>query len=315
MAPSRQLLLWSVPSIAVLLGIFWFKKKREYAKSDPGGRERLKTLKEELAEALNAQVEAQKCSPLGKADRSIIKSKPIDIVAKGTNSQRSSPLELTDEEVDLEIEKIIRKKSIGKEKRMSAGFDSHSLVVTSCPKKPSSFVVKQETQSLCSPNKPKMISNDTNEISLNDGNCTKGTNVILNVIQSTEELEAGLSQITSTKSEATTSDMNEESNIADTEELHVDNNVIDQHSDTNDSDNRFSAQSRRISERDSANHSPVDPILASPSMCHFSDNHSEVSLLVSCLQSLQINFESFCYSFCCKLNYMLFKKKIIIAID
>lgn len=277
MAPSRQLLLWSVPSIAVLLGIFWFKKKREYAKSDPGGRERLKSLKEELAEALSAQVEAQKCSPLGKADCSVIKSKPIDIVPNGSNSQRSSPLELTDEEVDIEIEKITKKKSVGKEKRMSAGFDSRSLVVSSCPKKPS-FIVKEETQSLCSMiTAKKPFSNDANNTSFNNGDCKNN----LAIKQNTEEIQANLSQIDSIKSEATTSEIqtNGQSNVANTEDLNIDNNINDKLSDTNDSDSRFSPQTRRISERDSANHSPVERMLASPSMCHFSDNHSEVCII------------------------------------
>lgn len=272
MAPCRQLLMWSVPSIAVLLGIFWFKKKREYAKSDPGGRERLKNLKEELAEALNAHAEAQKASPLGKADRSIIKSSPIDIKPNGINSQRSSPLELTDEEVDIEIEKIIsRKKSIVNEKKMSAGFDKQNLVVSSSTVKPS-FIVKESPPKMCSPLKTKMSSLVGDNItSLNNEECTNDIDII-EVADKTY-----VSQQASIKSEVTTSEVNtnEESTSTDAEELKV-NNVVEEASDSNDSDNRFStAQSRHISERDSANHSPVDPMLASP-MCHFSDNHSEV---------------------------------------
>lgn len=272
MAPCRQLLMWSVPSIAVLLGIFWFKKKREHAKSDPGGRERLKSLKEELAEALNAHAEAQKASPLGKADRSIIKSSPIDIKPNGVNSQRSSPLELTDEEVDIEIEKIIsRKKSIVNEKRLSAGFDNQNLVVSSSTVKPS-FIVKESPPNMCSPLKTKMSCSVNANTSLNDEECSNDIDISID--------KADVSQQASIKSVVTTSEINtnEESTSTDAEELNV-NNVIDEPSDSNDSDNRFStAQSRHISERDSANHSPVDPMLASPSMCHFSDNHSEVNL-------------------------------------
>lgn len=271
MAPCRQLLMWSVPSIAVLLGIFWFKKKREYAKSDPGGRERLKNLKEELAEALNAHAEAQKVSPLGKADRSIIKSAPINIKPNGINSQRSSPLELTDEEVDIEIEKIIsRKKSVVNEKRMSAGFDKQNLVVSSSTVKPS-FIVKESPPNMtCSSLKTKMSCSVDANTSLNNEESTNYLDI------TTEKTET--SQQASTKSVLSTSEINtnEESTSTDAEELNV-NNVIDEPSDSNDSNNRFStAQSRHISERDSANHSPVDPMLASPSMCHFSDNHSEV---------------------------------------
>lgn len=270
MAPCRQLLMWSVPSIAVLLGIFWFKKKREYAKSDPGGRERLKTLREELAEALNAHAEAQKASPLGKSNNSTIKSAPIDIKPSGINSQRSSPLELTDEEVDIEIEKIIsKKKSVVNEKRMSAGFDKHNLVVSSSTTA-ASFVVKESPPN-CLPqmeNNMSCSADAKNLLVTTEGSVNKDRNA------------PDLSPLASTNSELGPSEATliEEINSADTEELNA--SVNDEPSDSIDSDHRFSTvQRRHISERDSANHSPVDPILASPSMCHFSDNHSEVNVI------------------------------------
>ncbi|KAJ8725677.1 hypothetical protein PYW08_003860 [Mythimna loreyi] len=228
-------------------------KKREYAKSDPGGRERIKSLKEELAEALNAQAEAQRTSPLGKVERSVIKSAPIDIKPNGSNSQRSSPLELTDEEVDIEIEKIIRKKSIEKEKRMSTGFDKFNSM-SLCSKEPS-FKVKQKSPNTCSTLPNEMPGKS-------------GDNFVQQEFAKLEAIESGVNTT-------------EDSTVGDTEDDNINNdnvNVVDEPSDSNDTNNRYStAQSRRISERDSANHSPVDPMLASPSMCHFSDNHSEGS--------------------------------------
>ncbi|XP_072944430.1 A-kinase anchor protein 1, mitochondrial-like isoform X2 [Epargyreus clarus] len=280
MAPCRQLLMWSVPSIAVLLGIFWFKKKREYAKSDPGGREKIKSLKEELAEALNAEVEIKKTSPIGKAERSVIKSAPIDIIPRGTGSQRSSPLELTDEEVDLEIEKIIRKKSIEKEKKMSYNINSF---ITHCNKEPS-FVNKNMQCNLFSP--PK---SDVKVCDQNVAVCllkADEVNVIDNTMANetiTDDNNKDVSQAGSMKLDTVASESipTEESTVAETEELNVNNGVVNEPSESSqssDSGDRYSApQSRRISERDSANHSPVDPMLASPSMCHFSDNHSEGS--------------------------------------
>lgn len=277
MAPCRQLLMWSVPSIAVLLGIFWFKKKREYAKSDPGGRERIKSLKEELAEALNAQAEAKRTSPLGKVEHSIIKSAPIDIIPNGSNSQRSSPLELTDEEVDIEIEKIIRKKSIEKEKRMSAGFDKISSSLYS---KEVSFTVNEPPSNMCSTlptvancyknnnvSPLKIIKGNTKVIKVQDMPISNSEVECLQ--QESIKLESGLSVVT----------VNEDSNVVDAKEHSNSNNIqVDEVSDSNESNDQFSpAQSRHLSERDSANHSPVDPMLASPSMCHFSDNHSEGS--------------------------------------
>lgn len=278
MAPCRQLLMWSVPSIAVLLGIFWFKKKREYAKSDPGGRERLKTLQEELAEALIAQTEAKKITPLGKSDRSIIKSAPIDIIPLGSNSQRSSPLELTDEEIDMEIEKIIRKKSIEKEKRMSAGFDKQNKIVNSYSRE-ASFVVQELQTDLYTPVKEEMSSTVNNKSSKLD-TTVEQESLIVNSNETLNNLEVDSIRNDNAVGMASVSAVNtEEHTPPNTEEITLNHNIVDE--ETNGGDNIFSTtQSRHISERDSANHSPVDPMLVSPSMCHFSDSHSEV---ITCL--------------------------------
>ncbi|CAB3224592.1 unnamed protein product [Arctia plantaginis] len=266
--------MWSVPSIAVLLGIFWFRKKREYAKSDPGGREKIKSLKEELAEALNAQAEAKRISPLGKAERSIIKSAPIDIIPNGSNSQRSSPLELTDEEVDLEIEKIIRKKSIEKEKRMSAGFDKF------CSLSLSSKEPVNEPYVVCS-TLPTVISGFAKNSNLSPNKTIKISDDIVNAQEMPSNSQVEGVQQDSTIVETSVLEINkiENTNKVDAEDLNKNIiNIDDEHRDNNENENTFStAQNRRISERDSANHSPIDPLLASPSMCHFSDNHSEGS--------------------------------------
>lgn len=273
MAPCRQVLMWSVPSIAVLLGIFWFRRKREFAKSDPGGREKIKSLQEELAEVLNAEFEARKVSPLGKAEHFIIKSAPIDIVPNGTGSQRSSPLELTDEEIDLEIEKIIRKKSLEKEKKMS-GFENHHLIdKTDIPE--TTFIVKD--MSIMFGSLKTEMSCNKSETDVGSVNSTDDTNV-------TSDEKTDAMQLDSTKHDSSPFEniTNDEITVADTEELNNDNdNLVEVPSNNDESgnnNNSFSTtQPRHISERDSANHSPVDPMLASPSMCHFSDNHSEVN--------------------------------------
>lgn len=269
MAPCRQVLMWSVPSIAVLLGIFWFRRKREFAKSDPGGREKIKSLQEELAEVLNAELEARRVSPLGKAEHFIIKSAPIDIVPNGTGSQRSSPLELTDEEVDLEIEKIIRKKSLDKEKKMSGFENQHLVIKTDIPETP--FVVK-ETSNMFGSMKNEMSCNKSESdvcsvTSTDDSNVTSDEKTETMQLDSTKHDSSPFENIT-----------NDEITVADTEELNNDNFVeVPSNNDESGNNNSFSTtQPRHISERDSANHSPVDPMLASPSMCHFSDNHSEV---------------------------------------
>ncbi|XP_068629716.1 A-kinase anchor protein 1, mitochondrial-like isoform X2 [Battus philenor] len=276
MAPCRQLLMWSVPSIAVLIGIIWLKKKREYAKSDPGKRERIKSLKEELAEALNAQAELKGISPLGKSERSIIKSAPIDIIPKGSGSQRSS-LELTDEEVDLEIEKIIKKKSLEKEKKTSLEIEKQFVNCTTfiaSTQNPLPFDCKvQESTSLkLSPFQTEMScskSDKSFDIKENISDTEVESQILGNEL-STENSHKESTKFESTESE----DMTEENTVADPKDLNISNN-INEHSESNNT--YSSSQNRLISERDSANHSPIDPLLASPSMCHFSDNHSEGS--------------------------------------
>ncbi|XP_050345516.1 A-kinase anchor protein 1, mitochondrial isoform X1 [Nymphalis io] len=279
MAPCRQLLMWSVPSIAVLLGIFWFKKKREYAKSDPGGRERIKSLRDELAEALNAEAEIIKSSPICKIERSIIKSSPIDIIPNGSGSQRSSPLEMTDEEVDLEIEKIIKKKSLSKEKIMSLTSDKKTEDLSL---RNDCIIVKDSQSNIYASFKTEIRNNTIDNVSQssNDDDANYLTEDVS--IYS----EHNTSHPGSVISVAVVSENNgtEEKTTADSEDLQLNesnDNVVEESSNCNepsDSANRFSLpQNRRISERDSANHSPVDPMLASPSMCHFSDSHSEGS--------------------------------------
>lgn len=275
MAPCRQLLMWSVPSIAVLLGIFWFKKKREYAKSDPGGRERIKSLKEELAEVLNTEAENIMASPLCKIERSIVKSAPIDIIPNGSGSQRSSPLEMTDEEVDLEIEKIIRKKSLEKEKKMSLSVEKFKEICSNS----NVTIIRESKSNLIYPSfktELKCINNDNiNSEEYNEsGNEVESENISI----ITEADDTSLADSTKCEALVLEDNVTEENNLGDNEELHVNNNIVEASSNNNElSNDRFStSQNRRISERDSANHSPVDPLLASPSMCNFSDNHSEV---------------------------------------
>lgn len=290
MAPCRQLLMWSVPSIAVLLGIFWFKKKREYAKSDPGGRERLKSLKEELANALNAEAELLRSSPISKIERSIIKSAPIDIIPNGSGSQRSSPLEMTDEEIDLEIEKIIKKKSLEKEKKMSLSSDNKTDDV--CLRE-DCIIVKDSQHNLYSSFKTEVVNNTCDNISIQSSN--EGHSICLvNDVYNQSEKDTSQSDSLKCASAVSENDDSSEDTTPNDEHLHInDNNITNKDNDntedkpveesndcnepSNDANSFSPPQSKRISERDSANHSPVDPMMASPSMCHFSDSHSEGS--------------------------------------
>ncbi|GBP76215.1 A-kinase anchor protein 1, mitochondrial [Eumeta japonica] len=280
MAPCRQLLMWSVPSIAVLLGIFWFKKKREYAKSDPRGRERIKTLQEELAEALKAEAEAARAAPTGRVECAIIKSSPIDIVPNGGCSQRSSPLQMTDEEVDLEIEKIIRKKSVEQEKNFSMLIDKTIVAAMG------SCTDNSELVAAGTPHRPVLLNNSVCDTpdglrSSDKSNFEESAPQIVETIDTdrNSSIKEDLTQRDRTDMVTVTLKVEPtvESAAAESEEIH--NNIVNECSNNSVHENsKFPAQqSRHISERDSANHSPVEAMLASPSMCHFSDDHSEGS--------------------------------------
>lgn len=279
MTPSRQMLMWSVPSIAVILGIFWLRKKRD-AKCDPGGRERMKNLREELAEAFKAEAEALKLSPVGKVDRAVIKSAPIDIVPNGSSSQRSSPLQLTDEEVDIEIEKICRKKSFEKEKKTVY---ENSLEICND---------KLDFQVTGSPTKPTNSLNDTEkseDIAGTSCSFSASSQSIL-VENFDSEMEKKEDCVQTDRQDSELEEVMEVTPVADNTELN--NNLINEPSDSNNdsTSNGFSSQqSRHMLERDSANHSPMDPMLASPSMCHFSDNHSEVRFLSNLFYIINMN--------------------------
>lgn len=270
MTPCRQVLMWSVPSIAVLLGIFWFRKKRD-SKSDPGGSERIKSLRDELAEALKIEAEAIKSSPVGKVDQAIIKSAPIDIVPNGTNSQRSSPLQLTDEEVDQEIDKIIRKKSLEKEKKSLTSFEMQKHF----------DLYKNELSD------EKLSASTTATSTINTSTTEEQVEIVEASTSSLIECPSLTKNVSIVQTEAQ-EECNENNcieeviNVVDgeSEDGELNNNVVNEPSSNNNNNrvsNAFPQQTRHISDRDSANHSPMDHMLASPSMCHFSDNHSEGS--------------------------------------
>lgn len=112
MAPyhSRQLLVWTLPTVAVLLSYLWFKKKRIGAQSDPGDNStsckediKEKSLFEEIKEA--EEPVSAVSSPSKSFSRSL--SSPIDIVIPPELRATKTPHRVvSDEELDREIEKI-----------------------------------------------------------------------------------------------------------------------------------------------------------------------------------------------------------------
>lgn len=265
MPACRQMLMWSVPPLAFVLGFFWLRRKRDFAKSDPGGNN-LRNLQAELAEVLKAEIENSKakCIPLpSEPEKSIIKSAPIDIVPNGSLSQRTSPRNMTEQEVDIEIDKIIRQKSYEKERKSSmlscnGSFDarieklyvsdtSTTPVLTKLPEK------AIETSSEETPLEEKEAESDDN------------TQVVVTEDKVEEEKLA--------EDENIDENVNNEGDLQNYDDIGLDDKDVPVQCEQEEQEEHI----RHSSERDSANHSPLDPILASPSMCHYSDNHSEGS--------------------------------------
>lgn len=129
MVPNRSILLVTLPSLALLLGFVWLRRKKSGVHCDTGGNNnnnkgRLKeqnTIKhqgklteikeEEIEEEVHVQdlkrSHSLPCAPQGSPnrdsfDRQSGKSAPIDIVP----NQRSPPARLTEKQIDSEILKL-----------------------------------------------------------------------------------------------------------------------------------------------------------------------------------------------------------------
>ncbi|XP_028130291.1 KH domain-containing protein akap-1 [Diabrotica virgifera virgifera] len=241
MAPphSRHLLAWTLPTAVVLLSYLWYKRKRIGARSDPGDnkspthKEEVftdKSLEEELKEA--DEHDSSQSSPNKTFSRSLsgVESTPIDIIIPPElRATKSTPRIVSDEDLDLEIEKI---------KSMKNGALFPAKLDSPVTNKSKSSTYRDNKES-----KPKSKKNQKKEA----GKMAQKDIAIV------EEKLTSL-KISKNKETPKKREHKHSSSKKDTEELQ-----------------------RQNSERDSANHSPSDVMLASPSLSSISDNHSEGS--------------------------------------
>ncbi|XP_026479044.1 KH domain-containing protein akap-1-like [Ctenocephalides felis] len=111
MSAVRSIILLGLPGLAIVLGILWYRKRNPHL-SDPGGSK--KKLDKEVVESIaeksfesdkSKQLEVIIEENLGKTEKpELNKSLPIDIPV-------GSPVELTDDQLDIEILKIQSQKS------------------------------------------------------------------------------------------------------------------------------------------------------------------------------------------------------------
>ncbi|XP_077294459.1 A-kinase anchor protein spoonbill [Arctopsyche grandis] len=204
MAFYRQLLVFTVPSVAVLFGIYWYRRRRGFGNTDPGGNIRnVKTLKQELEEVVEqAKVNQNHCSSPTKL---IVKSAPIDIIPNGFNSQRSSPIHLTDKELDIEIDKVISQKTSEMEYTHKKNSKENTPPMAekrpkSLPVETSSSIKEQHTKSKVSNSvrQEPVISCLTDQLlnsKLNDENKDAIINRVTNVVPSTKSSVSPVKEI------------------------------------------------------------------------------------------------------------------------
>lgn len=290
MAPShsRQLLVWTFPTIAILLSYLWFKRKRIGVRSDPGGinvdnsEERLllpcaeaKGIVEETPVEIPQQQSSAKATPEKKFSRSLsgVETAPIDIIIpRELRSVKSNPVVISDEDLDLEIEKIksMKNETFKKSRALNSSTTTTTTTTSSSkedvnektpPKQNSETPVKKvETTSIKTTEKTtpnKTVERKLDMVEKKVEAAGKMAQDMVRVEQKLNNLKLGMNNSQSSKKKGKKGGNKGGKNVKLTSE-------------------REELQ-RQSSERDSANHSPADVMLASPSLSSISDNHSEVS--------------------------------------
>lgn len=299
MAPShsRQLLVWTFPTIAIVLSYLWFKRKRIGLRSDPGGVE-LPVQKEEAVKQEQQPVEVDKprqSSEKISFSRSLsgVETAPIDIIIpKQHRLAKSQPIIISDEDLDFEIEKIKLmsdaehfNKPFQTIKQQEKSPEKENFIVSKTPSPkeekntpPPTLVVKS----------PEITPAETSEVTP-----VESTPDLTTPVKLSDPTPAVNNSVTKsekkTKSKMAQKDVvcdkfrnmklkdspkKKNKNKSKVATSNINNNVV--HEDIQ----------RQSSERDSANHSPAEVMLASPSLSSISDNHSEVSFLFLLLKFL-----------------------------
>lgn len=276
MAPihSRQLLAWTLPTIAALLSYLWYKRKRIGVRSDPPGdrtteegiieshnRSRQacgteKRLEKEEEQVISLNRKPSTPSKIFSRSLSGVETTPIDIVLPPKlRASRSASKVVSDQELDLEIEK------------MRNGSLFSNLKIETSPPAQQSQEVASKTLSLPrqTPLKFSSSSSPSPAESQKNKKPPKQNNKMVR-----KEIDIVSEQITSSLN------ISNNNNKSNTEKLRK---VEDGNNRSSNNGNKSDLDLHRQSiERDSANHSPADVMLASPSLSIISDNHSEVSV-------------------------------------
>lgn len=273
MAPShsRQLLVWTFPTIAILLSYLWFKRKRIGVRSDPGGinvdKEEVLTCKtqEKKIEDIPVDIPKTSSTPERKFSRSLsgVETAPIDIIIpRELRSVKSNPVVISDEDLDLEIEKI---KSMKNEKFIRSKTLNNSTTSSTSSTNDKSPSKDNSNKAKNSPKPVKKL--ETTPIQRKQDMVEKKVESTGKMAQDIARVEQKLNNLKLGMKEGSKK-KNKSKN----------GNKGAKNTNLNNGNSEHEELQRQSSERDSANHSPADVMLASPSLSSISDNHSEVSV-------------------------------------
>lgn len=286
MAPShsRQLLVWTFPTIAILLSYLWFKRKRIGVRSDPGGtsvdrQEDLiaSELTKPVIEGNSVEVPkvVSSSTPEKKFSRSLsgVETAPIDIIIpRELRAVKSNPVVIPDEDLDFEIEKI---KSMKNETfNRSRALNNSNTTTTNnnnnnnnekSPYKENNNKTKSPAvvKKIETPKERKLdMVEKKSETTTTTAAAEKMAQDIVRVEKKLNNLKLGIRE-SATKKKGKSKGANKAAKGANS---------------LSSGGSEHEELQRQSSERDSANHSPADVMLASPSLSSISDNHSEVSV-------------------------------------
>lgn len=270
MAPShsRHLLVWTAFPFAVLLSYLWFRKRRAAVPSDPGKKS------ERPDRPLPAAVQDEELEKLDESNRSFSRSDsaPIDIVLPPElRSTKSSQHIISDEDLDIEIEKI-------KSMKNSKAATPSKMAVSASTRTPANGPNEIKTPIKSGGTPKKVLKAPGKEANAPNKAGSKLLSAAPLSDLSTSKTAVGKKATKSSKKAVASPRKIEEDVAVELVGSPVEEKVVCK--DVEKCEEAMSGHSeinRHSSERDSANHSPADVMLASPSLSSISDSHSEVS--------------------------------------
>lgn len=301
MAPahSKQLLILSFPTIALLLSYFWFRRKRLEDQTDPGDSNQSTKVDNHIVTKPSTDIEKSRTSevrakteakdikattPEKVFSRSLsgVETSPIDIVIpRELRSQKNNnqPI-ISDEDLDFEIEKIKSMKAPIVEEVKPEEVAATATVVTESFEvvvkiSPNNTPFKQNTTD-CVDSPVKPLANGSKQQQRRPNGKPSKQQEAMGRKNSSKK---GNEKKTAAQKEVEEIQQKfDEMKLRDKTSTKMDNRrkhhqPTQQQQPNEDCDRN----SRRSVERDSANHSPADVMLASPSLSCISDNHSEGS--------------------------------------